>query len=918
MDSVLQSIVTVNKKTQKELGDQTKLLERIAATQDKMAGVAAKKAAADARAARKNKRYSGDRDIMGQLAKDNKKGKGGVVGGLKGGIANLAKFLTSSGVITAAIATAVGYGIYKYVTDKEFRKTVNVMTEKLWTFVKKNVLEPTWNWLKPKLVEGMTSAWNWIKKKGPEISSWLNKSIIDPMVQYLMKSLRGLFGNSQTNNVGEMIENQYNNKATEMLTGRKRTRGEQQLTTKANKLIQKIDLPQSQGGLKRGSAEHKKATEEYEMAMELREMFISLGNMRAQRDRSLAESKKSDAELPLVFQKDEYRSRMAKKAAVNEQNIEALLNKLKLKQGQMDLLGLTGMNDGTIYEHRQAGGPINVPGTGSGDKVPMMLPGGSFVMNRNAATMLQAGGMVPTLLEPGEKVFGPGQWGPMEQMMNTTFGRFQTGGEIDLGFGDSTNLPPDKTGDGDGEGGKTGKALHSYLTKMNDKNIVKVSSAVGRCVEGSLNTMQASGVPEPAATGKVPGNHPRGAIAQLINDFGWQAPYGNSFNLKGKAYGDAQTKILAYSDYLAHVEAGKIPSGSLIFQTSHNDWNGTSTGSRGYDMAIAQKNGMGLWNGNSYDRPNIYGNTKKVIALTPGGEAADGLELSGDYGGGGLMGALSGVANAVSPLIQPFMDLIKSFFGPIGDIIGGAMGGLGNLITGGGNQQGVSTSSQPLTGDNASKAKAMFDYIKSKGYSSAQAKGLIANIQRESNFRVDVPSGDDGGSGGLFQWKGGRGTRMAAAVPDWKTNWKGQIDYALSEPGEWSATAYKGDTAGMSAHEASMWWAKHWERPASLENARQKHASFLPSYAGFQSGGVVNTSGSGAYSDGMVKKSRQEFAQEIAAATTPIVVPMPMGGGGSSEGQGNLGLEAPILQSEDNSIVSMEYKLRRLTMGASI
>ena len=83
------------------------------------------------------------------------------------------------------------------------------------TFVKKNVLEPTWNWLKPKLIEGMTNAWEWIKKKGPEISSWLNTNIIDPMVQHLIKSLRGIFGNSQTTNVGEMLENQYNNKATE-------------------------------------------------------------------------------------------------------------------------------------------------------------------------------------------------------------------------------------------------------------------------------------------------------------------------------------------------------------------------------------------------------------------------------------------------------------------------------------------------------------------------------------------------------------------------------------------------------------------------------------------------------------------------------------------------------------------------------
>ena len=81
-------------------------------------------------------------------------------------------------------------------------------------------------------------------------------------------------------------------------------------------------------------------------------------------------------------------------------------------------------------QRKQSGGPINVPGTGSGDKVPMMLPSGSFVMNRNAVGMFQSGGMVPTLLEPGEQVYGPGSWDAGHMMMNSLFSRFQTGGEV--------------------------------------------------------------------------------------------------------------------------------------------------------------------------------------------------------------------------------------------------------------------------------------------------------------------------------------------------------------------------------------------------------------------------------------------------------------------------------------------------------
>ena len=36
---------------------------------------------------------------------------------------------------------------------------------------------------------------------------------------------------------------------------------------------------------------------------------------------------------------------------------------------------------------RQTGGVVDVPGYGSGDKVPMMVPSGSFVLNRNASAV---------------------------------------------------------------------------------------------------------------------------------------------------------------------------------------------------------------------------------------------------------------------------------------------------------------------------------------------------------------------------------------------------------------------------------------------------------------------------------------------------------------------------------------------------
>ena len=123
----------------------------------------------------------------------------------------------------------------------------------------------------------------------------------------------------------------------------------------------------------------------------------------------------------------------------------------------------------------------------------------------------------------------------------------------------------------------------------------------------------------------------------------------------------------------------------------------------------------------------------------------------------------------------------------------------------------------------------------------------------------------------------------------------------------------------MNAYDASMWWAEKWERPASLQNARNKHSTFLPRY-GFQNGGAVNMTGAGSQpNSNMISKSQEMFAQKIAEAVTPIVVPMSGGGGGSTISSGSTGndVSMPSLPSGDSSIVAMEYKYR-ITMGASV
>jgi len=53
--------------------------------------------------------------------------------------------------------------------------------------------------------------------------------------------------------------------------------------------------------------------------------------------------------------------------------------------------------------------------------------------------------------------------------------------------------------------------------------------------------------------------------------------------------------------------------------------------------------------------------------------------------------------------------------------------------------------------------------INEKKLDKSKTLGILANIQAESNFEIGV-------------------TEKGDAVPDYTTNWKGQIDYFLSEP----------------------------------------------------------------------------------------------------------------------------------------
>ena len=124
---------------------------------------------------------------------------------------------------------------------------------------------------------------------------------------------------------------------------------------------------------------------------------------------------------------------------------------------------------------------------------------------------------------------------------------------------------------------------------------------------------------------------------------------------------------------------------------------------------------------------------------------------------------------------------------------------------------GISSTSQPLSGTESEIAKTMYNYmVDEKGVTPTHAKGILANIKGESGFRTDA-IGDGGESGGLFQMYKDRFTKMVNTVPNWETNWKGQIDNALTDD---TAPQYLKTDFGGDSVAAANWFLENFERPA--------------------------------------------------------------------------------------------------------
>ncbi len=146
-----------------------------------------------------------------------------------------------------------------------------------------------------------------------------------------------------------------------------------------------------------------------------------------------------------------------------------------------------------------------------------------------------------------------------------------------------------------------------------------------------------------------------------------------------------------------------------------------------------------------------------------------------------------------------------------------------------------------LPGTQQISPKQVYDYLMTKPkMTHNKAMGILANIKAESDFYIDaVEIGDMKNKGiGLFQHTfKTRKSGLQQQVPDWKSNWKAQIDFALEES---EAQRYL-NSEFDNVDDAVVQFMLEFEMPQDQsEDAQNKRISYIQGFSD-----ILNTEGRG-------------------------------------------------------------------------
>ena len=606
----------------------------------------------------------------------------------------------------------------------------------------------------------------------------------------------------------------------------------------------------------------------------------------------------------------------------------------------------------------QRGGPVRVPGSGNGDKVPAIVPAGSFVMNKIATGALgfQEGGQVPVMLEPGESVYGPGSFGPMEMAMNSIIPRFQSGG-----FVGSTNVVNTGYKDYKGRPAMLSPSAAEGVKCMIEKGMKWNAADVANVYRDRSEYQRLLNAGYSPATrskhnfGEAMDVH--GSMGQWIRskgkDCGWgphdyAGSHGGHYEFFGSRT-QSPARDETYGD-----KAQNDPGGVK----------GETAGNLGERMAEAAGPAGGLF---SNPVTTGLGNVMNTVGgAAMGGLRAAGLPGLADLGeifaegfkqsklgplmGSVIGGAFSGLQGlfsmfgigsaparaAQAPQASPFTSMGRS-----GNLGGSALGGMNAPAS-------ASAPSTAITGGGKYGVDSLRKAMDESGITDATERAMfLAQMAHESgNFRykeeiwgpTPTQRGYEGrsdlgntqpGDGKRFR---GRGYIQLTGRDNY-TRYGNKIGVDLANNPDLAADPT------VAAKIAIQYWMDRVDRGAARggdittvtkninggTNGLADRMHYFEKYRGqgLQTGGLVNMSGATSGNMKRYQQAMETFQSSMAANSQPIIVPVPMGGGGDGGGAiaqvtGGMGTPEPPSLPEGPNVVALLELQNRLALGAAL
>jgi hypothetical protein len=125
--------------------------------------------------------------------------------------------------------------------------------------------------------------------------------------------------------------------------------------------------------------------------------------------------------------------------------------------------------------------------------------------------------------------------------------------------------------------------------------------------------------------------------------------------------------------------------------------------------------------------------------------------------------------------------------------------------------------------------KAIYDRIRTAGYSHAQTCGILGNIEQESSFETDSLGFDGSGSFGLCQWLGLRKEalrKFADAAGKPLSDTMMQVDFMLHELAHNERKAAKWLKECKTSTEAAVCFSRWYERPHKMYSYNDRRIAY--------------------------------------------------------------------------------------------